>query len=166
MKQRRLVCMCQDRGGGSLGYAWNKSNLVLSLSLSLSRILSPERRIVIVSVALLSSSPSVARRRRSRWWFSSTGTELSRRWLSSNRKVSVSCVLRFCMCLDFESYCSYRLFCVCYMLVRCIAGDGALSRWRRSLCSVSSIWCIGGDGALLDGDRALLDGDVGGVRRR
>ena len=142
-------------------------------SLSLSRILSPERRITIVSVALLPSSPSVARRRRSRWWFSSTGTELSRRWLSSNRKVSVSCVLRFCMCLDFEFYCSDRLFCVCYMLVRCIAGDGALSRWRRSLCSVSSIWCIGGDGALLDGDGALLDGDgalldgdVGAVRQR
>ncbi|WZZ47867.1 hypothetical protein YC2023_044126 [Brassica napus] len=42
---------------------------------------------------------------------------------------------------------------------RCIGGDGALSRWRRSLPSFSSIRCIGGDGA-------LLDGDVGGVRRR
>uniref|UniRef100_A0A0D3B398 ENTH domain-containing protein n=1 Tax=Brassica oleracea var. oleracea TaxID=109376 RepID=A0A0D3B398_BRAOL len=48
-------------------------------------------RFVFVSVALLSpvTSPSVAPRRRSRWWFSSTGTELSRRWLSSNRKLTL-----------------------------------------------------------------------------
>ena len=76
-------------------------------------------------------------------------------WFSTIQKVSGSCVIRFCMCLDYESYCSDRLFFVCYLLVRCIGGDRYLSRRRRSLPSFSSIRCIGGDGALLDSDGAI-----------
>ena len=114
-------------------------SLYLSLSLSLSRKAIRNRRGGAAIAGDVTLGGSASRRRRSRWWFSSTG---SRRLLSSNRKVNSSCVIRFCMCLDYESYCSDRLFCVCYLFVRCIAGDRALSLHGDEAFLLCNRFCV------------------------